>query len=155
MHNAIHNSFTLERTYPATAARVFAAFKDPVKKARWFVGGEGFLIDSYSFDFQVGGWERFRFRFGADGPPMTNDTIYLEIVPEQRLVFAYSMTIGGNSLSASLTTIELTPSADGKSTRLLFHEHDTFLDGKDGGPSRKEGTEGLLKSLARELERHP
>jgi uncharacterized protein YndB with AHSA1/START domain len=154
IHKAIHNSFTLERTYPATPARVFAAFKDPTKKARWFRGGEGFTIDDYTFEFKVGGWEKFRFHFHG-GAPMTNDTVYLEIIEEKRLVFAYTMTIGGNPLSASLTTIEFSASADGKSTVLRFHEHDTFLDGNDGGPGRKEGTEGLLTSLARELERHP
>lgn len=147
----IHKSFTIERTYPSTAARVFDALSDPVKKRRWFAEGEGFVVDSYTLDFQVGGFERTRFRFG-DGPPMTNDCVYLDIVDNERLVFAYSMTIGGAPLSASLSSIELVPAKSG--TLLRFTEHTAFLDGKDGSESRREGSLALFESLARELELH-
>lgn len=34
--SVLHATFTLERTYPATPARVFAAWADPAAKARWF-----------------------------------------------------------------------------------------------------------------------
>ena len=148
---AIHKSFTIERVYPTTAARVFAAFTDPVKKRRWFAEGEGFVVDSYSLDFKVGGFERSRFRYG-DGPPMTNDCVYLDIIDQERLVFAYSMTIGGAPLSASLSTIELEATKGG--TRLRFTEHTAFLDGNDGSESRREGSIGLLEALARELDQH-
>jgi uncharacterized protein YndB with AHSA1/START domain len=37
----IHSTFAIERTYPARAARVFAAFSDPAIKRRWFAEGEG------------------------------------------------------------------------------------------------------------------
>ena len=146
---AIHKTFTIERVYPTTAARVFAAFTDPVKKRRWFAEGVGFVVDSFTLDFRVGGFERTRFRYG-DGPPMTNDCVFLDIVDNERMVFAYSMTIGGAPLSASLSTIELTPAKGG--TRLVFTEHDVFLDGKDGSESRREGSIGLFERLAHELE---
>ena len=146
---AIHKSFTIERVYPTTAARVFAAFTDPVKKRRWFAEGVGFIVDSFTLDFRVGGFERTRFRYG-DGPPMTNDCVFLDIIDNERMVFAYSMTIGGAPLSASLSTIELEPAKGG--TRLRFTEHDVFLDGKDGSESRREGSLGLLERLAQELE---
>jgi uncharacterized protein YndB with AHSA1/START domain len=155
IHTAIHKSFVLEREYPYPPARVFDAFRDPARKARWFVGDDGFFVDSATYDFRVGGWERFRFRFGKDGPPMTNDTVYMEIVPDQRLVFAYSMTIGGAPLSVSLTTVEFVAKAGGTKTLLRFSEHDTFLDGNDGLASRREGTEGLLGKLAKDLEVYP
>jgi hypothetical protein len=35
-----HATFTIERTYDASAARVFNAFADPAAKARWFVGSD-------------------------------------------------------------------------------------------------------------------
>jgi uncharacterized protein YndB with AHSA1/START domain len=146
----IHKSFTIERTYPTTAARVFGAHSDPEKKRRWFAEGEGFIIDGYSLDFQVGGFERSRFRFGADGAPMTFDGVYLDIVPEQRIVFAYSMTISGTPMSSSLSTIELVPAKAG--TLLRFTEHTAFVDGNDGSAARREGSIELLERLAQELE---
>jgi uncharacterized protein YndB with AHSA1/START domain len=76
----IHHTFTIDRTYPTTRARVWAALSDPKKKRRWFAESTGFVIDEYSLDFRVGGFERTRFRYGAKGPPMTNDCIHLKIV---------------------------------------------------------------------------
>ncbi len=148
---AIHRSFTIERTYPTTAKRVFRAFVVPAKKRRGFAEGEGFGVDSYTLDFQVGGFERTRFRFG-DGPPMTTDCVYLDIIDNERITFAYSMTIGGAPLSASLGTMEISSVAGG--TLLRFTEHTAFLDGTDSSAGRREGSLGLFEALARELEQH-
>lgn len=148
----IHKSFVIERTYPTPAARVFHAHADPDKKRRWFAEGEGFVVDGFTLDFQVGGFERARFRFGNDGPPMTYDGVFLDIVPNERIVIAYAMTIGGTPMSSSLSTIELVP--NGTSTLLRFTEHTAFVDGNDSSSGRREGSLGLLEALARELETH-
>ena len=145
----IHDQFTLERVYPHSPARVFAALSDPVKKRRWFAEDAGAAIESYSLDFRPEGFERCRFRFG-DGPPMTNDSIYFEIVPDERVVFAYYMTIGGASLSSSLASMELIAEANG--TRLRYTEHTMHLDGNDASAGRREGCQFMLERLARELE---
>jgi uncharacterized protein YndB with AHSA1/START domain len=83
---------------------------------------------------------------------MTNDTLFLDIVDDERVVFAYSMTIGGAPLSASLSSIELSSVAGG--TRLAFTEHTAFLHGKDESEGRRHGTRELFERLARELELH-
>lgn len=147
----VFNTFTIERLYPAAPARVFSALRDPVKKRRWFAEGEGFTIDSYTLDFQVGGFERTRFRPDG-GPPMTNDCVYLEIVPEERVVFAYAMTIAGEPLSSSLGTMELI--VEGNGTRLRYTEQTAYTSGEDGSAGRREGTEELFESLGRELKAH-
>ena len=149
----IHRSFTIERSYPASAARVFRALADPRKKRRWFAEGEGFVVEGYTLDFQVGGFERTRFRYGASGPPMTTDAVYLDIVEDERVVFAYAMTVAGRPMSSSLGTMELVPEPSG--TLLRFTEHTAFVDGQDGSAGRREGSLGLLESLARELDAHP
>jgi uncharacterized protein YndB with AHSA1/START domain len=150
--DVIHRSFTLERTYPTSPARVFHALSDPAKKRRWYVEGDGFVVDSYTLDFRVGGFERSRFRFG-DGPPVTNDCVFLDIAPDERLVFAYAMTVDGAPMSSSLGTVELRAAKGG--TRLKYTEHTAYVDGKDGGDARREGTVGLLDRLGRELDAHP
>lgn len=147
----IFKSFTIERTYAATKERVFRAHSEPTRRRRWFAEGKGFTIAEYSLDFRVGGFERTRFRAG-DGPPMTYDGNYLEIVEGRRIVFAYAMTIGGASLSSSLTSVELFPK--GAQTLLRLTEHVAFLDGNDGSASRREGYEQLLESLKNELTTH-
>ena len=37
-HFVTHATFSLERSYRASTARVFAAWADPAAKARWFAG---------------------------------------------------------------------------------------------------------------------
>ena len=108
--STIHSTFVIERSYPAAAERVFDAFADPTKKRRWFVESGKNDIEQYDLDFRVGGAERARFRF-KDGSPLkgiacTNDVLYLDIVPDRRIVFASTMTLGEKRISASLATIE-------------------------------------------------
>src|SRR5947209_4262835 len=109
-----HSTFVIERSYPTTPERVFAAFADPAKKRRWFAEGDGHEVEHYEMDFRVGGKERARFRF-KDGTPLkgiacTNDTTYQDIVPNRRVVLTSTMTVGDKCISASLGTVELLPS---------------------------------------------
>jgi len=144
-----HAKFRIERRYDFPPAVVFKAFSDPAHKRKWFVDGEGWTTDSYESDFRVGGFERSRFRFGG-GSQMGNDTVFMEIVPDTRIVFAYSMLTGETPFSASLATIEFVP--DGKGTKLVYTEQAAFLDGKDQVKDREEGWGALLKMLAAYLD---
>jgi uncharacterized protein YndB with AHSA1/START domain len=154
----VHATFRIERAYPAAPSRVFAAFADPAAKRRWFVEGEGWDVRSHSLEFRVGGTERsqFRFRGGPAGAPpkgteMGNDTTYHDIVPDQRIVFAYTMSVAGRHISASLATVELAP--DGTGTRLAFTEQAAFFEGADGAAMREQGWRALLESLGADLAR--
>ena len=143
-----HARFTIDRRFDCPPQFVFGAFADPAAKRKWFVESEGWTIDGYEADFRVGGFERSRFRFG-DGPPIGNETVYLDIVPERRIIFAYSMTMSGTPFSASLSTIRFTP--EGSGTRLAYTEQAAFLDGKDRAEDREAGCRGLLEALAAHL----
>lgn len=154
----VHRSFTVERTYAAPPAKVFAAFADPALKRRWYLDGKGFDAQSYSADFRVGGFEKSRFTFAGGpagapppGTPMGNDTVYLDIVPSERIVFAYTMLMGDRRHSVSLATVELSPLAGG-GTRLLFTEQAAFFHPSDGPQLREAGWQGLLANLEKALQ---
>jgi uncharacterized protein YndB with AHSA1/START domain len=154
----VHTTFTIERTYTAPPARVFAAFANQAKKQRWFAEGKGSEVLEFMMDFRVGGREftRSRFQGGPEGAPakgtaIRNDTTYQDIVPERRIVFAYTMTVGDKRISASLATVELRPSGDG--ARLLFTEQGAFFEGADGPKRREGGWRDLLTRLDEELRR--
>ena len=149
-HTVIHSTFTIERTYPQSPARVFHAFADKATVRRWRVEGDGFAIAEFSFDFRVGGGEVSRFSYGG-GPEIRLDAQFQDIVPDQRIVFSYRMAIGQQAMSASLPTVELTPDDGG--TRLTYTEQGAFFDGVDSARGREEGTRGLLEALAVELQR--
>lgn len=148
--SVVHATFSIERVYDAAPARVFKAFADPAAKRRWFAEGEGWEIESFDVDFRVGGYERSRFRFKG-GPLITNDTVFQNIVPNERIIIAYWMTIDGNPISTSQATMEFR--AEGKNTRLVFTEQDAFLDGHDNAAQREAGTRELLEALDKELRR--
>lgn len=50
-----HATFVIERHYPASPERVFAAFSDPAKKRRWIMEDKDFKPEAFEMDFRVGG----------------------------------------------------------------------------------------------------
>lgn len=145
-----HTTLTVERTYDVAPARVFNAFADPKIKARWFTGPDDSGPESRELDFRVGGREVNR--GGApDGSVYTFQALYMDIVPDNRIVYAYDMHIDGTRISASLATVELTPVGGG--TKLVYTEQGAFLDGLDTADSRTGGTGALLDALGTELKR--
>ena len=146
----IHDTFRIERTYPHAPAKVFRAFSDPALKRRWMGGErEGWEVDRFEMAFEEGGREQWRFRFQG-GETISNEVLYLDIVPQQRIVIAYTMAMAGKRFSSSHQTIELRPEGDG--TRLVLTEHIAFLDGSNSTRQREHGTSELLGALGRELD---
>src|SRR5262245_48551765 len=150
-----HSTFVIERSYPAAPERVFAAFADPVKKRRWYAEGGSHDVEGYEMDFRVGGTERSRYRFRAgtpfEGTKLGCDTTYQDIVPNRRIVIAFTMVFGDKRISASLATFEFLPTKTG--TDLIFTEQGAFFEGADGPQIREGGWRQLLDQLAAELAR--
>jgi uncharacterized protein YndB with AHSA1/START domain len=146
--NAVHDSFVIERSLSSPPAKVFDAFADPKKKAKWFGApdNEDAVLD---LDFKVGGRE-----FNSGGQPggaiYTFEAIYRDIVDNERIVTTYEMTMDGARISVSLATTEFL--AEGSGTRLIYTEHGVFLDGLDNPADRRTGTTELLDGLVSYLE---
>jgi uncharacterized protein YndB with AHSA1/START domain len=143
-----HATFTIERNYPVAPQRVFAAFADPAKKRRWFAENDEAPVEEFGMDFRVGGLERKRFHVKA-GFVCENNTVYRDIVPDRRIVFAYTMSVGDNRISSSQSTVELLPTKEG--TNLIFTEQAAFFEGADGPKMREHGWGVLFDNLARAL----
>lgn len=139
-----HATFTLERRYPAAVARVFAAWADPKVKARWFSTPGA----DHELDFRVGGREVNR-AHPERGPSMTFESLYRDIVRDERIVYTSVLHVGDDLATASLTTVEFCP-ADG-GTRLVLSEQGVFLDGREEPSWREHGTGDWLDALGVEL----
>ncbi|MGZ4031345.1 MAG: SRPBCC family protein [Tumebacillaceae bacterium] len=136
-----HATFVVERTYSALPERVYNAWANPVAKAKWFSKSE-------VFEFKIGGRE-YSVGGPPDGPVFTFDACYQEIVPEQRIVYTYTLDQGETRISASLATVEFHRTEDG--TKLVFTEQGVFFDGYDTPEVREEGTIAMLEALGKSL----
>jgi uncharacterized protein YndB with AHSA1/START domain len=154
--SVIHDTFSIERSYPAAPSRVFAAFASKEARDAW--GDDPGLEPAQGaaavteFDFRPGGRERFGMQY--DGKTYRYDALYYDIVPDQRIVYSYEMYANGARISVSVATIEFAKSGD--STALTWTEQGAYLDGIDGAEApalRKGGTTEMLDGLARYLTR--
>lgn len=147
-----HSSFAIERDLPGSPRHAFRFWSDAELKERWTGCHSDWTVLEEAFDFSPGGRETKRWRT-PDGQELAFNAFYLDIVPEQRIIYAYEMSFGGVKLSASLVTIELSPSGD--RTRMKFTEQAVFLAGEGAGEARREGTqegvERLVEAMARDL----
>ena len=142
---AEHGTFTIERRYPASPARAFAAWATIEAKERWFIGPPGaWTPRKRMLDFRVGG-EEVLVGVLASGKVTTFLGHYRDIVPDQRLIYSYDVFHDERLLSVSLATVEF--QADGAGTRLVFTEQAAFLDGFEDGGGRENGTGGHLDRL--------
>jgi uncharacterized protein YndB with AHSA1/START domain len=141
-----HAMFSMERTFGHPPARVFRAFAEPAAKAAWFVGPDGWQSSEHTLDFRVGGREHLATDLPGGGS-VTFDATYLDIVTDERIIYAYEMTIDGRRISASLASLELRATPAG--THLTLTEHGIFLDGLDRVEERERGTRELLDKLQR------
>ena len=150
--SAAHGLFTIERTYPGvTPQRVFNAFATVEGKAGWFSGpDERWTIVEREFDFRVGGTERLVGKW-TTGMVTKFEARYFDIIPGERIVYAYEMHLDGRKISVSLATIEFKPAGDG--AQLVLTEQGAFLDGYDDGGSRERGTNELIDKLGAWLAR--
>jgi uncharacterized protein YndB with AHSA1/START domain len=142
-----HSTFTLERTYPAAPATVFAAWADRDTKATWFAAGDA----GYALNFRVGGTESVHGTGG--GVELLARSEYHDIVPDERIVYTTALFGDGVLSTVSLTTVRFTP--DGAGTRLVLTEQGTFLDDQEQPGWREQGTGDWLDALGRQLVTSP
>jgi uncharacterized protein YndB with AHSA1/START domain len=140
-----HATIVIERRYPASPERTFAAWADVEAKARWLGASEGEL----ELDFRVGGGERHRGTL-PDGRVYTYQAVHQDILRPRRILYTYEMLLDDRRISISLATAEFTPEHDG--TRLLFTEQGAFLDGHEMPARRDKGMGSLLDALGKELQ---
>ncbi len=153
MSRVTHDTFTIERTIAASPERVFEALANPEVKAKWFVGPASWTLVERRQDFRVGGHERLSGKFES-GMTSVFDADYHDIVPNERVVYVYEMTVNGRKISTSLATFELVKV--GSATKLVLTEQGAYFEDPDmdkyapqgQAASRLGGTKVLMDQLA-------
>ena len=114
-------SLTIRRRINAIAAKVYAAWTQPAQLMRWMQPLDTTCIHAEA-DVRVGGRFRVIMR-GANGEAHEVSGTYLEVVPEQKLVFTWAWR--DTPERESLVTMTLR--ADGPATELTL-KHERFFD---------------------------
>jgi uncharacterized protein YndB with AHSA1/START domain len=116
-------SLTLKRHINAIPEKVYAAWTDPEKIARWF-GPAQVKAGSVQadIDLRVGGRYRISFESG-DGEYFQVDGVYREVTPNARIAFSWAWHTTPERQSQ--VTVSLRP--DGGGTLLTLH-HERFFD---------------------------
>lgn len=88
---SLDREIVLARVFDAPRSLVFRMWTDPDHVMKWF-GPRGFTCTLHEMDVRVGG--RWRFDMKApDGTLYPNRIEYLEIVPDERLVFDHGRDV--------------------------------------------------------------
>lgn len=153
MSRVTHDTFTIERVVDDSPERVFEALAKPEIKAKWFVGPTDWELHERKFEFRVGGVEHLS---GTHHGGITSvfDARYLDIVPAERVVYVYEMTVNGRKISSSLATFELVK--EGNKTKIVLTEQGAYFEDPEmkkyapqgQAAGRYEGTLGLMDRLA-------
>jgi uncharacterized protein YndB with AHSA1/START domain len=144
-----HGTFTIERTYDASPERIWRAFAVQEDKHRWFACHDDWPVLAYALDFRIGGREHYRGT--SEDVVHQMDAYYWDIVPNERIIWAYEMHVGGEKISVSLNTIRLEKA--GRKTKMIFTEQGTYFWKDEDLQMREQGTRELLDALGRELAR--
>ena len=143
-------TFSIERVFDASPARVFAAFASPEAKSTWFKAPAEIETLDRTFEFRVGGTERFHARWPGG---MTSDfrAVYHDIVEGERIILVYDLFHNDEKLSVSLMTIEFRP--EGRGTRLIHTEQGSyFTGGVEAVKGREHGTTWHIDNLVALIE---
>jgi uncharacterized protein YndB with AHSA1/START domain len=147
---SLHDTLVFTREISAPPAAVFAAYADAGQRAIWSAPSDTSAMIYDAADFQVGGADHFRCG-SKENPEFNGTTFYLDIVADQRIVSSEVIGRDGKSLSAALTTFDLTP--QGKSTTLTFTVQVASFMGADMFKGHEQGYKGALDNLVRHVER--
>ena len=137
-------SLTLKRRINATPEKVYAAWTDPEKIARWF-GPAQVKAGSVQaeIDLRVGGRYRISFE-GVDGEIFQVGGVYREVTPNARIAFSWAWHTTPER--ESQVTVLLQP--DGGGSLLTLH-HEQFFD-----EAARDGHARGWNELFDRLERH-
>lgn len=144
-----HSSFVIERRFTVAPAKVFNSWADVALKKRWFSCDDAMVATEFSLDFRPGGREINRVAIPGGEVHMFQG-VYLDIVPDRRIIYAYDMHLGDKRISASLATVVF--EAEGRGTKMIFTEQIAFLDGYNDRAERIRGTEIGLDKLVFSLQ---
>jgi uncharacterized protein YndB with AHSA1/START domain len=148
MARVFQDTIVMERTYRASPASVFAAWKSIEARMRWSRPSPDVDFVYEAHDFRVGGEDVAR--CGAPGDLRFCARVrYMEIVDDARIVFAEQVSEADVSRAAALIDVWLEPT--GAKTRMVLTMQIAAFDTPDMLDGYRQGWTPALDNLANEF----
>lgn len=144
----VHRTATMERTYAASPARVFAAWADPEIRRLWGSPSDDVQIRNDAADFRVGG-EDVQTCLVEGDPVATVFGRYHDIVPDARIIYTEVIRDEASLQGMSLVSAEFIE--DGRGTRLVLTLQTVAVDGSDLLDGVDAGWSSALDRLGQQL----
>ena len=143
--SGVHQAtFLIERKLSTPVAEVFRSLTALDAKRLWQIDSENWQTFEFSVDARGGGREVWRGRT-VDGPEIRTSVLYLDVVENERIIFAYETFAGDRKLSVSLAIVELQVQEAG--THLRYTEHGVFFDHAGSAKYREDAMTRLMGAL--------
>lgn len=140
----------ITKTFAAPVANVFAAWSEEAAQRAWGDPGPDWQMHFERFRFTVG--ESDICRFGPkDGPIYRNENHYLEIIPDNRIVYASTLGEEGALTFAGTVVVTFAPVEGG--TRMRVIEQGLYFDGRDNADDHRAGWRAMLEAMDLYLQR--
>ena len=138
----------LERTFAASAARVFEAWTSVEVLRRWYPPGADWDTPFAEVDLRIGGALRLVLR-SPDGEQFGGGGHYREVTPPTRLVFTWTWDRPDVGAGMQLVEVDFTDNGDGTTMVVMTNRG---LGDMAARESHREGWEGSFDNLDRLLE---
>ena len=111
-----HDTLLIEREFQSPVEALFQAFADPNARARWGVPSPTAVLIFDESNFEIGGKDVQR--CGAkDDPLFLVEAVYLDIKPNERIVYSERVSMGDATLSGALHTLEFSATKQGSALK--------------------------------------
>jgi uncharacterized protein YndB with AHSA1/START domain len=131
----------LDRVIAAPRSKVYRAWLDPAVLARW-MGPNDFTVTLATVDERVGGVHQVEM-LDADGGHHVFVSVIEELVPDERIVFAFRFAPEAEQTKLTLTFDD----ADGGGTALRLRHERITMDGELNNQSVNDGWSQTLAKL--------
>jgi uncharacterized protein YndB with AHSA1/START domain len=148
MAELVYDTLTVERRFPHSRKKVFAAFETREAQATWMCPAEGLSIKIADFDFRAGGRALFHMSM-PDVGVWENEDRYQEILGGERIIQTSTLRQDGTLTFAGVVVILFED--DGKGCLVRVTEQGAFPAGPEEAAGHKEGWRLMLEGLGRYL----